>query len=47
LATFGKHAYVDVYEIKGEREIQILPPNEQRTSISPRQICELLANAVA
>ena len=39
--------YVDVYEIVGERESQILPPSEQRTSISPRQIYELLAKPVA
>jgi len=39
--------YVEVFEITGGRETQILPPDEQRTSISPRQIYELLAKAVA
>ena len=39
--------YVDIYEIAGGRESQILPPEDQRTSISPRQIYELLAKAVA
>ena len=39
--------YVEVYEITGGRETQILPAEEWRTSISPRQICELLARTVA
>jgi hypothetical protein len=39
--------YIDVYEITGDGERQILPPAEQRTSIAPKQIYELLAKAVA
>src|SRR5262245_35429536 len=39
--------YVEVYEITDQREEQICPPEEQRISISPRQVYELLAKAVA
>jgi hypothetical protein len=39
--------YVEVYEITDGREGQIFPPEDQRTSISPRQIYELLSRAVA
>lgn len=39
--------YVDVYEITGGLETRILPPKDQRISISARQICELLTKAVA
>jgi hypothetical protein len=39
--------YVEIYEIADGGESQILPPEDQRTSISPTQIYELLAKAVA
>jgi hypothetical protein len=38
--------YVEVYEITDGSERQILPPVDQRTSISTGQIYELLAKAV-
>jgi hypothetical protein len=39
--------YVEVYEITGGQENQIVPPKDQLTSISPKQVYELLAKAVA
>lgn len=39
--------YVEVYEITDGHECQILPPEDQRITISPQQIYELLAKAVA
>ena len=38
--------YVEVYEITNDHETEIQPPKDQLTTISPRQVCELLAKAV-
>jgi hypothetical protein len=39
--------YIDVYEIVDGKQRHVFPPEEQRISISPEQVYELLTKAAA
>ena len=39
--------YIDVYEITDGKRRHVFPPEEQRGSISPEQVCELLKKGAA
>jgi hypothetical protein len=42
----AERGYMDVYEVLDGKPTQILPPEDQRLSISPRQVSVLLSRAV-